>query len=312
MTDTPTTPTVALEAAAKVAALVARKAANEVHSYDCYGGLTLPGREREAIRQEVAEEIEKLIRAIPVTSPPVVEDGRRDVEREGALSKALCLLDTFAGEGCGWRFRRGDCAGVVSNGRSPSIPRQFEAATCDLCAGKCRGHSLGRPEEWQPEPGSRALSTPSADAVGMREALEGLLPWVQGGNANADEAISAARAALSTTPHDTAHPHPVARMDALGVTQPPVLEREIMRPGGRPTFVPVTAQPVSPMPERGEVDTERAVLIDQLRCSAKDVLRGDWPKQTARRLTKAADYLAALAHPTSADQVETSSGEGGA
>jgi hypothetical protein len=27
---------------------------------------------------------------------------------------------------------------------------------CDLCVGKCRGHSLGHPEQWEPEPGSRA------------------------------------------------------------------------------------------------------------------------------------------------------------
>lgn len=27
---------------------------------------------------------------------------------------------------------------------------------CHLCADKCRGHSLGSPEEWAPEPGSAA------------------------------------------------------------------------------------------------------------------------------------------------------------
>lgn len=28
--------------------------------------------------------------------------------------------------------------------------------SCVLCVGECRGHSLGRPEEWEPEPGSLA------------------------------------------------------------------------------------------------------------------------------------------------------------
>lgn len=35
-------------------------------------------------------------------------------------------------------------------------------ANCDLCVGKCRGHSLGHAEQWEPEPGSRAsLTAPS-------------------------------------------------------------------------------------------------------------------------------------------------------
>lgn len=48
--------------------------------------------------------------------------------------------------------------------------------TCDLCADLCRGHSLGHPEQWEPEAGSRAWSPPevkrleagSAEAGGRR------------------------------------------------------------------------------------------------------------------------------------------------
>lgn len=31
-----------------------------------------------------------------------------------------------------------------------------DAQTCDLCAGKCRGHSLGHADQWEPEVGSFA------------------------------------------------------------------------------------------------------------------------------------------------------------
>lgn len=43
---------------------------------------------------------------------------------------------------------------------------------CDLCAGECRGHSLGHPAEWEPEPGSRAaLSQPAKLPDDVREVL---------------------------------------------------------------------------------------------------------------------------------------------
>lgn len=44
-----------------------------------------------------------------------------------------------------------------------------EPATCILCKGACRGHSLGHPEEWEPEKGS------AADAGEVREGVEGIL-----------------------------------------------------------------------------------------------------------------------------------------
>jgi Lar family restriction alleviation protein len=46
-----------------------------------------------------------------------------------------------------------------------SLPAPAPAAvqTCDLCAGKCRGHSLtGDPAAWEPEPGSRAYQAQAA------------------------------------------------------------------------------------------------------------------------------------------------------
>ena len=51
-----------VERDAKVADSIARAAANEVHSYDSYGGPSLPGRDREVTRQQVADEISAAIR----------------------------------------------------------------------------------------------------------------------------------------------------------------------------------------------------------------------------------------------------------
>lgn len=35
-------------------------------------------------------------------------------------------------------------------------PSPSPEAPCDLCVGECHGHSPGHPEQWIPEPGSRA------------------------------------------------------------------------------------------------------------------------------------------------------------
>lgn len=38
----------------------------------------------------------------------------------------------------------------------PSPHDEGVTSDCELCVGKCRGHRLGHPEDWEPEPGSRA------------------------------------------------------------------------------------------------------------------------------------------------------------
>jgi hypothetical protein len=44
-------------------------------------------------------------------------------------------------------------------------------ATCDLCAGKCRGHSLLGSDGWEPEPGSRSYKALKQPAGADREAI---------------------------------------------------------------------------------------------------------------------------------------------
>ena len=57
---------------------------------------------------------------------------------------------------------------------------------CFLCAGKCRGHSLGHSDQWEPEEGSQAWlvqnTRPSADEA-LRIAVEAL-EWLYNDNYN--------------------------------------------------------------------------------------------------------------------------------
>lgn len=74
-----------------------------------------------------------------------------------------------------------------------AAPNAGHEAACEICAGKCHGHSLGRPEEWVPEPGSRqALRDANA---GLIEALERLCTSTSD---TYDDDLAFARAALDT------------------------------------------------------------------------------------------------------------------
>lgn len=60
-------------------------------------------------------------------------------------------------------------AAYMNEGRTTYVPppgtgmREVpDDAACILCAGECRGHSLGHPEEWVPEPGSLAAQAAAA------------------------------------------------------------------------------------------------------------------------------------------------------
>jgi len=48
-------------------------------------------------------------------------------------------------------------------------------SNCFLCAGKCRGHSLGHPEQWVPEPGSQAAEAEARHQEALRDAEQALL-----------------------------------------------------------------------------------------------------------------------------------------
>jgi hypothetical protein len=62
--------------------------------------------------------------------------------------------------------------------REIALEATMQAGECDLCAGKCRGHSLGRPEQWEPEVGSRAAMQPGEGEVerGARALSSALQP----------------------------------------------------------------------------------------------------------------------------------------
>jgi hypothetical protein len=57
---------------------------------------------------------------------------------------------------------------TIADAAIASVPPE---PVCDLCVGECRGHSLGHPEEWEPEPGSKAAVPPVPIDDGLREAL---------------------------------------------------------------------------------------------------------------------------------------------
>lgn len=81
--------------------------------------------------------------------------------------------------------------GIVETAMASIIPAQD--APCHLCAGECRGHSLGHPEEWEPEPGSRAAQ----DAlVGATEALGVALHHLRCSAANSDHYYSMATVSM--------------------------------------------------------------------------------------------------------------------
>jgi hypothetical protein len=53
--------------------------------------------------------------------------------------------------------------------------------SCFLCAGKCRGHSLGDPKAWEPEPGSEAAALAPQATIPA-----GMKPWHGGDSAPED------------------------------------------------------------------------------------------------------------------------------
>lgn len=72
-------------------------------------------------------------------------------------------------------------AGTVLAPRRDSLPGDlmkgdrdvFAPGRCELCVNECRGHRLGHPEEWIPEPGSRA----ALEAAGMGPARQLVERW---------------------------------------------------------------------------------------------------------------------------------------
>jgi hypothetical protein len=62
---------------------------------------------------------------------------------------------------------------TIADAAIASVPPE---PVCDLCVGECRGHSLGHPEEWEPEPGSKAAvpPVPIDDAISRRAVLDAL------------------------------------------------------------------------------------------------------------------------------------------
>ena len=52
-----------------------------------------------------------------------------------------------------------------------------DAQTCDLCAGECRGHSLGPDGDWTPEPGSRAYADQTIEQLAREIAAQAYEQW---------------------------------------------------------------------------------------------------------------------------------------
>jgi hypothetical protein len=77
------------------------------------------------------------------------------------------IVDTHTGESIGQYGIRDELLSEI-DAAIASVPPE---PVCDLCVGECRGHSLGHPEEWEPEPGSKAAVPPVPIDDGLREAL---------------------------------------------------------------------------------------------------------------------------------------------
>lgn len=95
------------------------------------------------IPQEAVDIITDLVgarKAQSGTTCRVVEDHLRQLIRRALPLPAPNLQETVAGS------------------PKPVSADEARAAGCDLCVGACRGHSFGRPDEWNPEPGSRAYA----------------------------------------------------------------------------------------------------------------------------------------------------------
>jgi hypothetical protein len=82
------------------------------------------------------------------------------------------IVDTHTGESIGQYGIRDELLSEI-DAAIASVPPE---PVCDLCVGECRGHSLGHPEEWEPEPGSKAAvpPVPIDDAISRRAVLDAL------------------------------------------------------------------------------------------------------------------------------------------
>jgi len=109
---------------------------------------------------------------------------RRDLARElGAR------IDAFHAATPGAQGETGDggvagqvlCQWVYDNAEAIKVALSpIGHVSCDLCAGACRGHSLGRPEEWEPERGSRAWLLLAARRKDRFKILRAILRWFSG------------------------------------------------------------------------------------------------------------------------------------
>jgi hypothetical protein len=104
-------------------------------------------------------------RANPTPAEAQPRAGEGEVER---VARAICEAQglSWEAQACGltsggggdeeqdgYREQARAAIAALARPAEPTIPVE---GPCDLCVGKCRTHSLGRPEEWVPEPGSRA------------------------------------------------------------------------------------------------------------------------------------------------------------